>query len=296
MLVFRLLNERINAIGKNTVSIGRVAEILEKESETENIDNENFEINHGNIQFKDVFFNYQKNVYVLNGINFGIKSGEVISIVGFSGAGKTTLVNLIYKLYEIDRGTILIDGKDINDFNLHNLRAQIGIVHQDTYIYDATLRYNLIFSDEKNRDSEIVDALKRAHLSKYYKSLVNGLDTALKTSNTALSGGQRQRLAIARIFLKNPRILIFDEATSSLDFEAETIIKEAWNDLCKNRTILVIAHRLSTIINSDKIAVLDGGQIVGFDSHQELLENNDLYKKLFKEQYFKAGENYNEKQ
>ena len=190
----------------------------------------------------------------------------------------------------------MIDGKNVNDFNLHNLRQQIGIVHQDTYIYGATLRYNLIFSDSCNRDAEIMHVLKKAHLTEYLNSLPKGLDTVFSAGNAALSGGQRQRLAVARIFLKNPKILIFDEATSSLDYEAETVIKESWSDLCEGRTLIVIAHRLSTIINSDKIALLSDGKIAGYASHKKLIKSNDLYIKLFSEQYFKAGEVAYEKQ
>lgn len=287
---FRNLNTRINNIAGNMVSIERVMDVLEKESEVYNKHKKPFEITRGDITFNNVRFRYNNDIEILKGINLNITAGDVVSFVGYSGAGKTTLVNLIYKLYEVTDGAILIDGKDIDEFNLHNLREQIGIVHQDTYIYDASIRYNLIFADDNRSDDKLYNALEKAHLKEYIESLPEGLDTILGANDTALSGGQRQRLAIARIFLKNPKILIFDEATSSLDYESEMIIKESWTELCTGRTILVIAHRLSTIINSDKIAVLVKGKVKGYDSHANLINNNENYMKLFKEQYFDKRE------
>lgn len=289
---FKKLYGNINAlstktlgIAENMAGIDRVAEILNSESEKYNEALPEIDISKGNIKFCDVKFTYDNEIPVLKGINFEIKQGERIALVGRSGAGKSTIANLMYKLYEIDSGEILIDGINIYDCDLHSLRKQIGIVHQDLLLFDGSLRYNLIFSDNKDHDSKIILALEAAHLGEFIKGLPNGLDTKLGLNGQGLSGGQKQRLAIARIFLKNPKILIFDEATSSLDSEAEAAIKLAWDTLCTDRTIIIIAHRASTIINSDKICVIDNGYIAGFDTHRNLLDSCDIYNKLFHEQY-----------
>jgi len=287
--IFNSLNSKITAIADNISSIERIQDILNKESEEYNDNRKPILIKNGNISFKNIYFKYNADMEVLEDINFNIKHGDIISLVGYSGAGKSTLANLIFKLYEPLKGAIEIDGININDFNLHNLREQIGIVHQDTYLYKGSIRYNISFSDDKNRDNELYEVLKKAYLFDYVDSLPNKLDTIIGGQNNSLSGGQAQRLAIARVFLKNPKIIIFDEATSSLDFEAELSIKKSWKDLCKNRTIIVIAHRLSTIINSDKIAVIHEGKIVGYDNHNILIKNSTHYIQLFNEQFKKDG-------
>lgn len=282
---FNSLNNKFVNIAANIVSIDRVADILEEPSEQYNLDVPNIVIEKGEILFSDVWINYISEIDVLKGITLNIKPGERVSLVGHSGAGKTTIANLLYKLYEAKRGTISIDGININDFNLHNLRDQIGIVHQDTLLFDSTVRFNLCFSNDNRNDDQLWDSLKMAHLHDFISTLPNGLDTQIGSGGITFSGGQKQRLAIARIFVKNPKILIFDEATSSLDNEAESVITSCWDELCKDRTILVIAHRLSTILSSDKVAVVSNGKIVGYDNHSTLLEICPEYTELFKEQY-----------
>lgn len=244
-----------------------------------------FEIAEGCISFEHVTFGYSEETSVLKDVSFTIEPGRQISLVGYSGTGKSTIANLIYKLYEIKSGKILIDGVDIRDYNLHRLRRQIGIIHQDPFIFDETIRYNLIFSNDSSRDQEIWDALAKSHLSDFIKTLPDGLDTAIGIGKRMLSGGQKQRLAIARIFITRPKILIFDEATSSLDNEAEKVIKDSWGQLSMGRTTIIIAHRLSTIIHSDKVLVLNEGIIAGYDKHTILLKECDVYNQLFNKQY-----------
>lgn len=283
--MFNSLNSKIVNIAANMVSVDRVVNILEEPSEDYNLDAPDITIEKGNILFSNVFFSYINDIRVLKGLTLDIKSGERVSLVGHSGAGKTTIANLLYKLYEVDRGAISIDGINITEFNLHNLRDQIGIVHQDTLLFESTVRFNLCFSNDNKNDNQLWNALKMAHLYDFISALPNGLDTKIGSGGITFSGGQKQRLAIARIFVKNPKILIFDEATSSLDNEAEGVITSCWDELCKDRTILVIAHRLSTILSSDKVAVVSDGKIVGYDNHRNLLETCPEYVELFKEQY-----------
>jgi ABC-type multidrug transport system fused ATPase/permease subunit len=283
--IFNSLNSKIVNISSNMVSIDRVSNILQEPDEQYNFDVPDITIEKGDILFSDVWFNYINEIPVLKGITLNIIAGERISLVGHSGAGKTTIANLLYKLYDIERGEISIDGINISDFNLHNLRSQIGVVHQETIFFDDTVRFNLCFSNNNENDEKLWQALKMSHLYDFIKSLPDGLDTHIGSGGISFSGGQKQRLAIARIFFKNPKILIFDEATSSLDNEAETVITSCWDELSKDRTMLIIAHRLSTILNSDKVAVVSNGTIVGYASHHDLIKSCPEYIELFKEQY-----------
>ena len=282
---FKAINNRLLSITSNLISVDRVIDIFEKESETLNEDAPYNNIEKGNIELKNVWFQYTEETPVLKGINLEIHHGEKISLVGHSGAGKSTIVSLIEKFYEPDSGSITIDGININNYNLHSLREQIGTVHQENILFEDTVRFNIVFNNNKDNDGNIYKALKEANLYDFIRSLPDGLDTKLGTSGIIFSGGQKQRLIIARIFYKNPKILIFDEATSALDNEAEEVIKSSWNDICNNRTIIIIAHRLSTILSSDKVAVVNDGKIVGYDSHLNLLKSCSLYLELFKEQY-----------
>ncbi len=282
---FNSFNNIITRIAGNLVSVDRVCTALDEKSENYKADAPTIIINSGKIDFDRVSFAYNEEVNVLNEISFTISPGEKVALLGHSGAGKSTIANLILKIYEVQQGAICIDGTDIAECNLYSLRSQIGIVHQETILFDGSIRYNLTFSDDNTKDAEILISLKRAHLYEFVTSLPDGLDTVIGSTGRSLSGGQKQRLAVARIFLKNPKILIFDEATSSLDNEAEQVIKESWDQLCEGRTIVIIAHRLSTIINADKILVLHDHKIAGYDTHNNLLNTCDIYTQLFKEQY-----------
>ncbi|OBZ14201.1 hypothetical protein A8L34_09580 [Bacillus sp. FJAT-27264] len=281
---FSSINGKIVDVGRQNVSLQRVVDILNENEEDYRENHPLKEIKEGTIEFNNVTFGYSEDNLILNGFNLRIDAGSTIGIVGKSGAGKTTMANLLYNLYNVDGGKLLIDGMNVNEYNLHSLRRQVGIVHQETILYDNTLRYNLSFTNNKDNDDALIEALKKAALFDVYLTLPNGLDTLLGTDGQELSGGQKQRLAIARILVKNPKILIFDEATSFLDSQNEMLIRKVMSDMSKDRTLIIIAHRFSTIKSCDKIAVLANGTVIGFDTHDVLIKNNETYIDLFSEQ------------
>ncbi|RLL42816.1 ABC transporter ATP-binding protein [Oceanobacillus piezotolerans] len=241
------------------------------------------EVNHlmGDISFKDVTFGYEHgNTPVLKSINFDIHAGETVAFVGPSGAGKTTISSLIPRFYDVNDGSIKIDGIDIRDMTKESLRKQIGVVQQDVFLFTGTLRENIAYGKLDATDEEIELAAKRAHMEEFINELPNGYDTQVGERGLKLSGGQKQRIAIARMFLKNPPILILDEATSALDTETEMIIQRALNELAKDRTTLVIAHRLATIKNADRIMVVTKKGIEEEGSHEELLKQGGIFAHL----------------
>jgi ATP-binding cassette subfamily B protein len=239
----------------------------------------------GDIQYRNVRFGYTADRHILKGLDLTIRAGETIAFVGPSGAGKTTICSLLPRFYEVDSGTITIDGIDIRDMTLRSLRSQIGIVQQDVFLFAGTIRENIAYGRLEASEAEILEAARRARLGEVIASLPAGLDTIIGERGVKLSGGQKQRLAIARIFLKNPPILILDEATSALDTETERAIQQALAELSKGRTTLVIAHRLATIVNADRIAVIDHGVIAELGNHKELLALNGIYKRLSEAQF-----------
>jgi len=240
----------------------------------------------GHIQFKDVSFSYNNGgKQVLKDINIDIKPGRTVALVGPSGAGKTTLCHLIPRFYDIDSGAILVDGIDIRDIKLASLRKNIGIVQQDVFLFTGTIKENIAYGDPTKSDEEIIEAAKRASIHDFIMSLPNGYDTNIGEKGVKLSGGQKQRISIARVFLKNPPILILDEATSSLDNQTEILIQQSLEELAKGRTTLVIAHRLSTIKNADEIIVLTNNGIEERGSHEELLAKDGIYKELYESQF-----------
>jgi len=234
----------------------------------------------GAIRFRDVEFGYSSGRPVLDGVSLNLRAGETVAFVGPSGAGKTTLCSLIPRFYEIGGGSIEIDGIDIRDMTLASLRSQIGIVQQDVFLFGGTVRENVAYGRLDAPEADIVEAVKRARLDGLVASLPEGLDTVIGERGVKLSGGQKQRLAIARMFLKNPPILILDEATSALDTETEREIQQSLADLARDRTTLVIAHRLATIEHADRIVVLDRGRIVEQGAHEALLKSGPVYRRL----------------
>ncbi|WP_186578629.1 ABC transporter ATP-binding protein [Aquibacillus kalidii] len=239
----------------------------------------------GNIVFKDVSFGYESHKQVLNHIDLDISTGETVAFVGPSGAGKTTICSLIPRFYDVSDGQIVIDGMDIRSMTKKSLRSQIGIVQQDVFLFTGTLRENIAYGKRDATDEEVADAARKAHLEAFIQSLPDGYDTQVGERGLKLSGGQKQRIAIARMFLKNPPILILDEATSALDTETEVIIQRALNELAKERTTLIIAHRLATIKNADRIVVVTEDGIAEQGSHDELIKQDGIFANLHRVQY-----------
>lgn len=244
--------------------------------------NKDFKSCKGNLEFKNVSFSYKKNKNILNNINFKINAKEKVSIVGKSGVGKSTLINLICKLYDVKNGEILIDNHNINDLSYEYLKRNISVVSQNPYIFNLSIKENLMLAKDNVSMEEIINSCKLVSLHDYIMTLPNKYDSILDENGINLSGGQKQRLSIARAIIKNSKIIIFDEATNSLDEETNKIIKETINFLNKNSTIVIITHKLKNITDSDKIILIENGKIVKIGSHEELM-NNRLYQKLYNE-------------
>ncbi len=238
------------------------------------------------IEFRNVSFKYpSRSAWVLNDINLTVKKSSVVAIVGMSGAGKTTLVDLLFRFYLTTEGKILIDGVNINDFDVLSLRSKLALVTQETFLFNDTIRNNIAFGKMNVNDEEILEAARAANVHNFVETLDDGYETEIGERGVKLSGGQKQRIAIARAILRNAPILVLDEATSSLDSESEKLVQDALNALMQNRTTFIIAHRLSTIKNADRIIVLDQGKIVEEGSHDELLSNEGVYKKYYEMQF-----------
>lgn len=238
------------------------------------------------IDFEDVYFHYLKNKPVLKGITFSVKKGETIALVGNSGGGKSTIVNLLPRFYQIKGGDIKFDGISVNDIDIDDLRAHIAIVFQDNFLFEGTIKENIMIGNLKATEEELHKAIQESYLEDFVNSLKDGVDTPIGERGMLISGGQKQRIGIARAFLKNAPILVLDEATSALDNQAEQIVQQAIDNLMKDRTVFVIAHRLSTIQNADRIAVLKQGELVELGTHNELMSiPNGEYRKLYNMQF-----------
>lgn len=269
------------------VAMSRVFELFDLIPKIKNNDiSKKLENVSGGISFTNVNFEYEENVPVLKNFNLTVNNNETIALVGNSGGGKSTVVNLIPRFYDIKSGSIKINGTDIRDYDLESLRNSISFVFQDNYLFSGTIRENILMGKPDATEEEIYNAIKLAHLDEFLGTLTDGIDTIVGERGASLSGGQRQRVAIARAIIKNAPIVILDEATSALDNESEAIVQKALDNLMANRTVFVIAHRLSTIHNADRIAVLNEGELVELGSHDELIKiENGRYKHLYDMQF-----------
>lgn len=258
----------------------RVQEVIDLDSEYKNGSDLN-DVK-GEIEFDNIVFSYPSGAKVLNGLCETVEPGERVAVVGGSGAGKTTVISLLLGFYKVTEGTIKIDGISIDDLNMKSLRRNIGVVFQDNAMFDATIRYNITLGSTDADENEIWDALETADAASFVRGLPNGLDTVVGVKGLKLSGGQRQRLAIARVILKNPSIILMDEATSSLDSVSEYQIKRAMDRMLQGRTSITIAHRLSTIVEADRIFYLEKGRVIESGKHSDLLIKKGKYHELFK--------------
>lgn len=280
-----ILMSFIEEFQKGFAGFKRFIDVIETEPEQDKKDNMPLTNVKGDIEFKNVSFCYNDGSNVLENINLKITSGSSIALVGPSGAGKTTLCSLIPRFYDITSGNITIDGKNIYDVSIKSLRDSIGIVQQDMYMFDGTILDNIRYGKPDAEDDEIIAAAKNANIHDYIMSLEDKYDTYVGERGVKLSGGQKQRLSIARVFLKNPPILILDEATSALDNESERFIQHSLEELSKNRTTIIIAHRLSTIRNADEIIVVNNKKITERGSHNSLLQKKGLYSYYYNMQF-----------
>lgn len=277
-----------NRIQESSAAGDRIFDIIDTQPDIVNKDGaEEVKEFKSELAFQNVSFAYpdETGEMVLDNINFSINKGEVVALVGPSGGGKSTLVDLIPRFYDVTGGAIKFDGKDLRDLKIEDLRKFIGIVTQETILFNDSIKNNICYGSTDFSEEDIFEAAKVANAHKFISEMPNGYDTEIGERGVKLSGGQRQRLAIARALLKNPDIMIFDEATSALDNESEKLVQEALDRLMKSRTVVVIAHRLSTIKNADKILVLQSGKIIQSGNHDRLLEQGGLYKKLYDMQF-----------
>ncbi|WP_289487991.1 ABC transporter ATP-binding protein [Fictibacillus enclensis] len=279
------INQILELLPKGYAGFRRYLEVLDMEPSIKDKEDA-IEVAHvrGDIAFENVSFDYEEDQSVLENISFRVRAGETLALVGPSGGGKTTLCSLIPRFYDITEGTITIDGMDVRDLTLQSLRSQIGIVQQDIYLFDGTIRDNIMYGDFEASEEVLWNAIRSAQLEELIESLPEGLETTIGERGVKLSGGQKQRISIARMFLKDPAILILDEATSALDTKTERAIQAALDELSKDRTTIIIAHRLSTIRNADKIIVVKDGQIQEEGSHEALVAGEGDYYQLLQTQ------------
>lgn len=282
----RQIADKFNVMQMGIIAAERVFEVLETDSQIQDKGTKDATQFKGNISFKDIRFSYIKGEEVLKGVNLNVRSGETIAIVGSTGAGKSTIINLLNRFYEIDSGTICVDEIDIKNYKLDSLRKQIAIVLQDVFLFADTIYNNITLYNSSITREDVLIAAKKIGVHNFIMSLPNGYDYNVKERGVMLSSGQRQLIAFLRVYVSNPSILILDEATSSVDSYSEELIQIATEKITKGRTSIVIAHRLATIIKADKIIVMDKGKIVESGSHNELLKlENGYYKNLYEAQF-----------
>ena len=281
------LSHTITNVQNTFVALSRVLELFNCHSEiVEKEDAKELAGLEKEVTFENLSFEYNKDHEVLKNINLTVAKNETLAIVGNSGGGKSTLVNLLPRFYDLKSGALKFDGVDIRELSLKSLRNNIAVVFQDNFLFSGTIRENIMMGKPDASEEELANALRSAHLEETLSALPDGLDTVLGERGTTLSGGQRQRIAIARAILKNAPIIVLDEATSALDNESEAIVQKAMDNLMKDRTVFIIAHRLSTIKNADRIAVINHGELVELGSHDELMAiEKGQYRELYEMQF-----------
>lgn len=288
--LFSPLRRLVNAstvLTQAAASMERVQELLEEHPDIrDEPDAKKLEKVRGSIELQDVWFRYKEdNDWVLRGIDLSVSPGQTVALVGMSGGGKSSLVSLLARFYDVQKGAIRLDGQDIRSVTQESLRSQIGMVLQDNVLFSGSVRENIMLGRPDASEAEMIEAAKNANAHDFIESLPNGYDTEIGERGVKLSGGQKQRIAIARVFLKNPAILVLDEATSALDLESEYLIQESLRKLAQNRTTLIVAHRLSTITHADQIVVIEHGEIVETGTHDELMEKGGAYARLYNVQH-----------
>jgi len=282
----RQIADKFNEMQMGMIAANRVFEILDSKNQIQDIGNIEAPRFKGAISFQNVHFSYVENEEVLKGINLNIKSGQTVAIVGATGAGKSTIINLLNRFYELDNGAIYIDGNNCNDYALTSLRSQIAIVLQDVFLFADTILNNITLNNPSINLETVTNAAQKIGVHDFIMSLPGGYQYNVKERGTMLSSGQRQLIAFLRAYVSNPSILILDEATSSIDTYSEELIQAATKTITKDRTSIVIAHRLATIVNADKIVVMDKGRIVEEGHHTDLLKiENGFYSNLYKSQF-----------
>ena len=281
----RSIADRFNTLQMGVVSSKRIFDLLDRnESIKSNEKIKDVKLD-GEVEFKDIWFAYNDDDYVLKNISFKISKGDSVGFVGATGSGKTSIINLINRFYDFNKGKILIDDKNIEDYNLPSLRNNLGLVSQDVFLFSDTIYNNITLFNDSISEDEVWEAIKKVGAEKFINRLPKKLEFDVKERGASLSVGQRQLISCIRIMLYDPKIILLDEATSSVDSESEMMIQKAISEILKNRTSIVVAHRLSTIKEVDKIIVIDSGEIKEMGSHKELLEKNGFYKKLYEMQY-----------
>lgn len=281
----RLVNSSTTLV-QSIASMDRVFELLDEPYDVKDKPNaKDIKTTNGSLEFRDVAFSYEEDgTEVLRNLNFAVKPGQTVAFVGMSGGGKSTIISLIPRFYDVTEGQILLDGQDVRDITITTLRDQIGIVLQDSILFSDSVKSNILMGKPEATDEEVIAAAKAANAHDFIEDLPEGYDTLVGERGVKLSGGQKQRVAIARVFLKNPPILILDEATSALDLESESLIQDSLERLARDRTTLIVAHRLSTITHADQILVVNRGRVVEKGSHAELMEKQGAYYNLFQVQ------------
>ncbi|MFL2585805.1 MAG: ABC transporter ATP-binding protein [Parvicellaceae bacterium] len=281
----RMLADRFNTLQMGMVGSARVFELMDNTAiitQNNQISNNNFK---GSINFKDVFFSYDEKLWVFNGLTFEVKAGQTVAVVGPTGAGKTSLINLVSRFYEFQKGTITLDGNDIRNLDINNLRSKIAVVLQDVFLYNTTIMENITLGDESISYEVVISSAKKVGIHDFINQLPGGYDFEVKERGGVLSSGQRQLISFLRAFVYNPQLLILDEATSSIDSASEELIQNATEEITKNRTSVIIAHRLSTIKKADCILVMESGKIVEKGTHEDLLQLKGHYFDLYENQF-----------